>query len=50
MDADKVNDLTKRVEDLEKCCQDLRSELKNVKDELVKKISQAELEDALRLP
>ena len=50
MDADTINDLTKRVEDLEKCCEDLKSELKNVKDELVKKISQAELEDALRLP
>ena len=50
MDADKVNDLTKRVEDLEKCCEGLRKELKNVKEELIKEISEAELEDALRVP
>ncbi len=50
MDENTVDDLTKRVQELERCCKELRDELKRVKDELIERISQEELKEALSIP
>ncbi len=50
MNGNDIHDLTKRVQDLEQCCKDLREELKRVKDELIERISQEELKEALSIP
>ncbi len=50
MNENKVDDLTRRVQDLEQCCKDLREELKRVKEELIERISQEELKEALSIP
>jgi len=50
MDEKEVNDLTRRVEELEQCCRDLREGLRRVKDELIERISQEELKEALSIP
>ncbi len=50
MNENNIDDLTKRVQDLEQCCEDLRAELKRVKDELIERISQEELKEALSIP
>ncbi len=50
MNGNDIHDLTKRVQVLEQCCKDLREELKRVKDELIERISQEELKEALSIP
>ncbi len=50
MDESKADDLTKRVQELEQCCKELREELKKVKEELIERISQEELKEALSIP
>ncbi len=50
MNGNDIHDLTKRVQALEQCCKDLREELKRVKDELIERISQEELKEALSIP
>ncbi len=50
MNGNDIHDLTKRVQTLEQCCKDLREELKRVKDELIERISQEELKEALSIP
>ncbi len=50
MDENKADDLTRRVQELEQCCRDLREELKRVKSELIERISQEELKEALSIP
>ncbi len=50
MNEDTIGDLTKRVQELEQCCKELREELKRVKDELIERISQDELKEALSIP